>query len=31
MIRPLEAVGRWTREGLESLGFATRAFFNLLR
>jgi len=31
MIRALEASGRWTREGLESLGFATRAFFNLLR
>jgi len=31
MMRALEAAGRWTREGLESLGFATRAFFNLLR
>ena len=27
----LAALGRFTREGVESLGFATRAFFNLLR
>jgi phospholipid/cholesterol/gamma-HCH transport system permease protein len=31
MIRFLAAIGRNAREGVESLGFATRAFFNLLR
>jgi len=31
MMRGLESTGRWAREGVESLGFATRAFFNLLR
>jgi hypothetical protein len=31
MIRFLEAAGRTAREGVEALGFATRAFFNLLR
>ena len=31
MMRALESIGRWAREGVESLGFATRAFFNLLR
>ncbi|MEW6021925.1 MAG: lipid asymmetry maintenance ABC transporter permease subunit MlaE [Pseudomonadota bacterium] len=31
MIGFLEAAGRTAREGVEALGFATRAFFNLLR